>query len=60
MNWASLLKAVPALITLVSNLFANRKGPARRAEDILGKPGDKTDAQKAKDAADAAADAKYN
>jgi hypothetical protein len=59
MNWGAILKALPALLSLVAGLFANRKNPPKRAEDILGKPGEKTESEKAKEAADAAADSKY-
>jgi hypothetical protein len=60
MNFGALLQIIPGLLNLVSNLFANRKKPPRRADDILGKANEKTDSQKAKDKADAAAREKFN
>lgn len=60
MNWGAILKALPALLSLVGSLFATRKNPPKRADEILGEPSEKTDSQKAKEAADAAAAAKYN
>ena len=59
MNIGALLKALPALLGLISSLFANRKKPPKRAHDILGKPSEKTDSAKAKEAADAEADEKF-
>ncbi len=58
-KWASILKALPAVLGLISTLFASRKQPPKRADDILGEASEKTDSQEAKDAADAAAKAKY-
>lgn len=60
MNWASLIKAVPALIALVSGLFSKKKTSPKRAEDILGKPGEPTKSADAKAEADQKAREKYN
>ena len=59
MNWGSILKALPALLSLIGTLFASRKQPPKRADEVLGKADEPTDSEKAKEAADAAADAKY-
>ncbi len=58
-NWGSLLKALPAVLGLIAGIFARRKSPPLRADDILGKPSSPTDSQEAKDAADEAAKQKY-
>jgi hypothetical protein len=60
MNFAPILAALPALLGLIGSLFGNRKNPPKRADDILGGPSVKTDAAKAKEAADAAARAKFD
>lgn len=60
MNFGALLKIIPGVLGLITSLFATRKQPPKRADDILGEPSEKTDAQKSKDAADAAADSKFN
>lgn len=59
MNFGTLLKALPALLSLVSSLFANRKNPPKRAEEILGDPSTPTNSAKAKAAADKAAADKF-
>jgi len=60
MNFGALLQALPALLNLIGGLFANRKNPPKRADDILGGPSEKTDSAKAKADADAKADEKFN
>jgi len=60
MNFASLLKSLPALLGLIGSLFAGRKNPPKRADDILGGPSEDTDAARAKAAADKAAAAKFD
>jgi hypothetical protein len=59
MNWLELLKSVPSLIGLATKIFTDRKNPPKRASEILGGPEEKTRSEKAKEAADAAADAKF-
>jgi hypothetical protein len=59
MNFGALLKALPALLSLAASLFANRKNPPKRAEDILGDPSTPTDSAEAKTEADKAADDKF-
>lgn len=59
MNIGALLKALPALLGLVSSLFANRKNPPKRAEDILGDASTPTDSAEAKAKADKAANDKF-
>lgn len=60
MNFGALLKAVPALLSLVSTLFANRKRAPKRADEILGEASSPTDSAKAKSEADRNADDKYS
>lgn len=59
MNFGALLKAIPALLSLVASLFANRKNPPKRAEDILGDASTSTDSAEAKREADKKADEKF-
>ena len=59
MNWMELLKAIPNLIGLATKIFTDRKKPAKRAEDILGGPGEETKSEKAKREADERAADKY-
>lgn len=59
MNWSSILKIVPSVISFVGNVVGKRKAPPKRAEDIVGSADTPTASAKAKAAADAAADAKY-
>lgn len=59
MNWSSVLKIVPAVINFVGNMVGTRKRPPKRADEILGGVDEPTESEKAKAAADAAADAKF-
>jgi hypothetical protein len=59
MNIGALLKALPALLTLVTSLFAKRKEPPRRADSILGDASTPTDSAEAKREADKNADDKF-
>lgn len=59
MNIGALLKALPALLGLVSTLFANRKKDPKRADDILGDASTPTDSAEAKSEADKAANDKF-
>lgn len=59
MNIGALLKALPALLSLVTSLFASRKSPPKRAEDILGDASTPTDSAKAKTEADKKAREKF-
>jgi hypothetical protein len=59
MNFGTLLKALPSLLSLVASLFANRKNPPKRAEDILGDASTPTDSAEAKREADAKAKEKF-
>jgi hypothetical protein len=59
MNWGAIIKALPSLLSLIATLVGRRKEPAKRVEEILGGPETPTNSQKAKEAADAAADAKF-
>jgi len=59
LNFGAILKALPSLLSLVASLFATRKQPPKRAEDILGDPSTPTDSAKAKEEADKKADEKF-
>lgn len=59
MNIGALLKALPALLSLAASLFASRRNPPKRADDILGDASTPTDSAKAKEEADKAADDKF-
>lgn len=59
MNIGALLKALPALLSLVSGLFANRKNPPKRADEILGDASTPTDSAEAKAEADRKANEKF-
>ena len=59
MNWLQLIKSVPALIGLATKIFTDRKKPPKRAGEILGGPGEKTESEKAKEEADRAAREKF-
>lgn len=45
MDWKSLLKALPSLVTLVGRLFGSAKTPPKKAEDILGDASTKTESE---------------
>ena len=59
MDIGALLKAIPSLLSLVASLFANRKNPPKRAEDILGDASTPTDSAEAKRKAEEKADEKF-
>ena len=59
MNIGALLKALPALLSLVSSLFATRKNPPKRADDILGDAATPPDSAEAKKKAEEKADEKF-
>lgn len=59
MNLGALLKAIPSLLSLVASLFATRKNPPKRAEDILGDASTPTDSAEAKREAEEKAAEKF-
>ena len=60
MNWGPLLKALPALLGLVTGLFGKKKTPPKRADEVLGSPNEPTKSEDAKAKADAKAREKYD
>ena len=59
MNWLSLVKAIPALISFATKMLGSTKTPPKRVEDILGPSGAPTRAEEAKSDGDLRADEKY-
>lgn len=59
MNWSSVTKIIPSVISFVGSMIGTRKRPPKRADEILGGANEPTESEKAKAAADAAADAKF-